>query len=127
MDKESPYLLEIKKNNLKDFDWRSEVHDQHVSKYSPSFTDAVNDSLSDLVSIKIKRLENFKNLIIGHLNINSIRNKFEMMADIINNFSVFLITKSKLGSSFSSLQFKINAYKIFDVIGTSTVGVFFYM
>ena len=122
MDKESPYLLEIKKNNLKDFDWRSEVHDQHVSKYSPSFTDSVNDSLSDLVSIKVKRLENLKNLIIGHLNINSISNKFEMMADIINNFSIFLITKSKLGS-----QFKINAYKSFDVIGTSTVGVFLYV
>ena len=122
MDKESPYLLEIKKNNLKDFDWRSEVHDQHVSKYSPSFTDSVNDSLSDLVSIKVKRLENLKNLIIGHLNINSISNKFEMMADIINNFSIFLITKSKLGS-----QFKINAYKSFDVIGTSTMRVFLYM
>ena len=127
MNKESPYLLEIKKNNLKDFDWRSEVHDQHVSKYSPSFTDSVNDSLSDLVSIKIKRLENFKNLIIGHLNINSISNKFEIMADIINSFSIFLITKSKLESSFSSLQFKINAYESFNMIGTSTVGVFFYM
>ena len=98
------------------------MHDQHVSKYSPSFTDSVNDSLSDLVSIKVKRLENLKNLIIGHLNINSISNKFEMMADIINNFSIFLITKSKLGS-----QFKINAYESFDVIGTSTVGVFLYM
>ena len=103
------------------------MHDQHVSKYSPSFTDSVNDSLSGLVSIKVKRLENFKNLIIGHLNINWITNKFEIMADIINSFSIFLITKWKLGSSFSSLQFKINAYESFDMIGKSTVGVFFYM
>ena len=57
------------------------MHDQHVSKSSPCLTDSVNDSLSDLVSIKVQILENFKNLIIGHLNINSSRNKFEMMVD----------------------------------------------
>ena len=45
------------------FDWRSEVHDQHVSKNYPSLTDFVNDSLSDLVAIKVQRLENFKILI----------------------------------------------------------------
>ena len=42
------------------------MHDQHVSKSSPSLTDSVNDSLSDLVSIKVQRLENFENLIVGH-------------------------------------------------------------
>ena len=67
------------------------MHDQHVSKSSPCLTNFVNDSLSDLVSIKVQILENFKNLIIGHLNINSIRNKFEMMADTIINFSIFFI------------------------------------
>ena len=46
------------------------MHDQHVSTSSPSLTDSVNDSQSQLVSIKVERLENFKNLIIWHLNIN---------------------------------------------------------
>ena len=46
------------------------MHDQQVSKSSPSLNDSVNDSLSDLVSIKAQRLKDFKNLIIGHLNIN---------------------------------------------------------
>ena len=55
---------------LKDFDWQSEVHDQQVSKSSSSLTDSVNDSLSDLVIIKLQRLENFKNFTIPHLNIN---------------------------------------------------------
>ena len=71
-------------------------HDPHVSKSSPSLTDSINDSPSDLVSMKVQRLENFKNLIIGHLNINSIRNKFEIMTDIISNFSIFLISELKL-------------------------------
>ena len=65
-------------------------HDPHVSKSSPSLTDSINDSPSDLVSMKVQRLENFKNLIIGHLNINSISTKFEMMTDIISNFVFFL-------------------------------------
>ena len=35
------------------------------------------------------------------------------MADIISNFSIFLISESKLDSSFPNSQFKINGYKIF--------------
>ena len=89
------------------------LKDQHVSKSSSSLTDCVNDSLTDLVSIKVQRLENFKNIFIDHLNINSIRNKFKMMADIISNFSIFLISESKLDSSFPNSQFKTNGYKIF--------------
>ena len=43
------------------------MHAQHFSKSSPSSTDYVNDSLSDLVTIKVHRLEDFKNLVIGTL------------------------------------------------------------
>ena len=89
------------------------MHDQHVSKSSPCLTDSVNDSLSDLVSIKVQILENFKNIIMGHLNINSIRNKFEMMADTISNFTTFFISESKFDSSFQNSQFKINGHKSF--------------
>ena len=89
------------------------MHAQHFSKSSPSSTDYVNDSLSDLVTIKVHRLEDFKNLVIGHLNVNSIRNKFEMMADIRSNFSIFPISESKFDSSFPDSKFIINVYKIF--------------
>ena len=109
---ESPYLLKFK-TFLKDFDWQSEVHGQHVSKSSPSLTDFVNDSLSDLVSIKVQRLEDLKKLILEHLNINSIRNKSEMMVYILSSFSICLISESALDSSFPKAQFKINGYTIF--------------
>ena len=83
-------------------------------KRSPSLTDSVNDSLSDLVSIKVQTSENFKNLIIVRLNINSIgRNKLEIMADIIINFSLFHISESKLDSSFPNSQFKMCGYSTF--------------
>ena len=45
---ESPYLLEIKKKKkkkLKNFDRRSEVHDQHVPKRSTSLIRSVNNSV----------------------------------------------------------------------------------
>ena len=77
---ESPYLLKIKKKkNWKDFDWQSEVDDQQVSKISLSWIVSENDSLSALVSIKAQSLEDHKNLFTGNLNINSIRNKFEIL------------------------------------------------
>ena len=66
------------------------MHNQHASKNSPSLTDCVFDCLPDLVSNKVQRLENYTNLIIGHLNVNLIRIKFEMIANIIGNFSIFL-------------------------------------
>ena len=66
-----------------------------------------------MTSIKLQRKENYKNLIIGHLNINSIRNKFEMIAEIIEDFDIFLISESRLDSTFPNALFKITSFKIF--------------
>ena len=66
-----------------------------------------------MTSIKLQRIENYKNLIIGHLNINSIRNKFEIIAEIIKHFDISLISESKLDSTFPNAQFQITGFKIF--------------
>ena len=58
-------------------------------------------------------LEHFNTLIVGHLNINSIRSKFEIIAETITNFDIFLISESKIDSTFPNMQFKINLYKLF--------------
>ena len=68
---------------------------------------------NDLNKIKIQHLEHFNTLIVGHLNINSIRKKFEMIAETITNFDIFLISESKIDSIFPNMQFKINGYKLF--------------
>ena len=68
---------------------------------------------NDLNKIKIQHLEHFNTLIVGHLNINSIRKKFEMIAETITNFDIFLISESKIDSTFPNMQFKINGYKLF--------------
>ena len=51
--------------------------------------------------------------IIGHLNINSFRNEFAFIEDIINLFDVFLVSESKLDYTFPSNQFRINGCKTF--------------
>ena len=61
----------------------------------------------------MQRLEHFVTLTAGHLNINSIRNKFEMVAETITNFGIFLISESKIDSILPNMQFKINGYKLF--------------
>ena len=54
-----------------------------------------------------------KNTIIGHLNINSIRNKFDTLDNIVKAFDIFLISESKLDNTFPINQFAIGGYKVF--------------
>ena len=52
-------------------------------------------------------------LIIGHLNINSIRNKLRCLCDIIsNNIDILLISETKLNDSFPIGQFLMNDYHV---------------
>ena len=64
----------------------------------------------ELMSLKI---ESPKKLIIWHLNINSIRNKFECLCDIISrNIDIFLTAESKLNDTFPIGQFPINSFHV---------------
>ena len=48
------------------------------------------------------------------MNVNSVRNKFEALGFLIKDkFDVFLVSESKLDSSFPEAQFKIPGYRIF--------------
>ena len=58
-----------------------------------------------------QRLDNASNTIIGCLNINSFRNKFVFVKDIIKPFEVFLVSESKLDHTFPREQ----NYKIFRI------------
>ena len=60
---------------------------------------------------KLKRfcLNDRKNLILGHLSINSLRNKFETIIE--DRFEIFLTLETK--NSFPNSQFLINGYRMF--------------
>ena len=74
-------------------------------------------SLSEIRALNAKsRLMEMKaqssdKLILGHLNVNSIRNKFEALKFIIdNNIDILLISETKLDDSFPSAQFLIKGF-----------------
>ena len=57
------------------------------------------------------RIKNANRLIIGNLNVNSLRNKFQMVEELIKDkIDVFLVSETKLDSSFPSGQFVIKGY-----------------
>ena len=62
-------------------------------------------------------------MLLGHLNINSVGNKFESTNELIkNNFNIFIVTESKLGSGFSDSQFHIPGYRLFRKDGNKNGG-----
>ena len=55
-----------------------------------------------------------KNLFFGHLNVNSIFNKFVSIQELIKGlFNIVLISETKIDDSFPNAQFKIEGYKNF--------------
>ena len=74
---------------------------------SPIDSETPNNNLQDdMLVLKNLRVSYPNNIIIGHLNINSIRNKFEMLSLSIAQF----VDMSKLVSTFPSTQFLINGF-----------------
>ena len=69
-----------------------------------------NDAKKGLKEIKIQSPDK---LILGHLNINSIRNKFEALTYIIdNNIDLLLISNTKLDDSFPIAQFQMKGFSV---------------
>ena len=64
--------------------------------------------------LKRYRTDNPKNCIIGHFNINSIRNKFEAVECIWNDglIDIFAWSESKIDESFPNAQFIINDFSL---------------
>ena len=74
-----------------------------------------NDTPGECVFEEIKRLriQNPKKVIMGHLNINSIPNKFDgIMKLVAKNLDVFLISETKIDDSFPEAQFLYNGYSL---------------
>ena len=56
-------------------------------------------------------MRNMNRIIIGHLNIDSLKNKFESLQEQINgNVDILLILEAKLDDSFPNGQFLIKGY-----------------
>ena len=73
-----------------------------------------NSNQNCLSKTKSFRSVNPKNVIVGHLNVNSCRNKFELLKPLIYNaFDIFLVSETKIDSSFPNSQFRLARYRMF--------------
>ena len=68
------------------------------------------DVKSSLGSLK---LSNVNRLILDGININSIRNKFELLFSLVlNNIDVLLISETKIDNTFPVSQFCVPGYSV---------------
>ena len=71
-------------------------YDQCKSKLPSKSVNSVS-----VQSIRDVRKRNLKRIILGHLNINSIRNKFDLLVDQIKgNFDIMVISETKSDDPF---------------------------
>ena len=74
-------------------------------------TKGISSIASNVSHLGNLRSKNPKNIIFSYININSIRNKFENLCDIVgNNVDVLSIAETKLDSSFPNAQFLLPGF-----------------
>ena len=73
-------------HSLKEYDLALNI--SQIDSETPS-----NNSLDDRLVLKNLRVTYPNNIIIGHLNVNSIRNKFEMLSLSVSQYVDILIQK----------------------------------
>ena len=61
--------------------------------------------------LKNLRVKNINRIIIAHININSIKNKFDTLTDLVTGkIDILLVSETKINASFPSAQFKMHCY-----------------
>ena len=92
---------------------QSDVVEHKVSgKLESSFSDPIIDTNNNGIR-ELKQLRNQKphRIIIGHLNINSIRNKFESLVRFVgNNLDILMVSETKIDDTFPESQFLIDGF-----------------
>ena len=98
----------------------------HLSDNNTLPCDSIDDSIDDTINHSITeqdeegsayltlnnlRMDNINRIFIGHLNINSIRNKFDLFIDLVKDrLDIILISETKIDSTFPKSQFEIQGY-----------------
>ena len=82
----------------------------------------VNECIAS-TAIRELRVKNINKVIIAQLNINSLRNKFEFLLEIVNdNVDILLIVETKLDISYPMNQFRIQGFQHFRLDRSSNGG-----
>ena len=82
-----------------------------VSHLDSSCEETDNDQDSPYSILQNLRLKCIDKIIIGHLNINSVRNKIHLLSDLIKDkVDIMLISETKLDCTFPKSQFILDGY-----------------
>ncbi|PFX12956.1 putative RNA-directed DNA polymerase from transposon X-element [Stylophora pistillata] len=75
----------------------------------------VTKSSSDNDQLEFFRKHHNKDLLIAHLNINSIQKKIEELTEVINkiNAHIMFVSETKIDASYSNAQFKVPNYSLY--------------
>ena len=62
-------------------------------------------------ALKDIRISNMNKVIFGHLNINSLRNKFDLFSEqVMDSIDILMVSETKLNDSFTEAQFLIEGF-----------------
>ena len=87
------------------------MNNSNSSSKEPSSESSQRNSLDAKVRLTEMKSQSREKLILGHLNINSIRNKFDGLKFVIDDkIDIFLISETKLDDSFPTAQFLIEGF-----------------
>ena len=97
-----------------------EMLDSDSDSGSLQDSDSVSGSLQDAEKVYIRELHHIKckhrkTLTFAHININSFRNKYVVLQDILYEklADILVISETKLDASFPNAQFHVEGYKLY--------------
>ena len=100
-------------SNLRTFNFSDSFFEETVASHS---NEPHNESTSETLPAIVKsREKDSRELLIMHLNVNSLQNKIEEMGSLIGEFKaqVMFLTETKIDASYPNSQFNINGYNIY--------------
>ena len=78
---------------------------------SPPSEPIIDRNTNGICELKQLRNQNPHRIIIGHFNINSIRNKFESLVRFIgNNLHILMVSETRIDGAFPESQFLIEGF-----------------
>ena len=94
------------------FDLSDKIYHKVLRKSENLFSKPINEENTyGIGELKHLRNENPCRVIIGHIIINSIRNKFESLVKYVgNNLDIFMVSETKIEDTFPESQFLIEGF-----------------
>ena len=98
-------------------DYNKEIMHENTNNFQSqknlSYEFSALDKAATEESLGSLKLRNVNRLIFVQININSIRNKFELLFSLVsNNIDVLLISEMKIDNTFPVSQFSVPGYSI---------------